>query len=144
MVDEPKIGVVLPYSESFGILNSGAVALCARDFASWSRFRDSITIIGAGPCEYSDVRYLRIEDWRRWWMRGRKAYARGIVRVALVEGFAVLEIQNRPSMVEEIRRRLPRIKLALHLHNDPQTMAGSRSPADRARLLRQVDAIYCA
>ena len=143
MVDQPKIGVVLPYRESFGILKSGAVALCARDFASWSRFRDSTTIIGAGPCGYSDVRYLRIEGWRRWWMRGRKAYARGIVRVALVEGFAILEIQNRPSMVEEIRRRLPRIKLVLHLHNDPQTMAGSRSPADRARLLRQVDAIYC-
>jgi len=143
MVDQPKIGVVLPYGESFGILKSGAVALCARDFASYSRFRDSITIIGGGPCEYSDVRYLRIEDWRRWWMRGRKAYARAVAHVALEEGFAVLEIQNRPSVVEEIRRRLPRIKLALHLHNDPQTMAGSRSAADRARLLRQVDAVYC-
>ena len=86
MVDQPKIGVVLPYRESFGILKSGAVALCARDFASWSRFRDSITIIGAGPCEYSDVRYRRIEDWRRWWMRGRKAYARAVAHVALVGG----------------------------------------------------------
>lgn len=143
MVDQPKIGVVLPYRESFGILKSGAVALSARDFAGYSRFRESITIIGAGPCEYSDVRYLRIEDWRRWWMRRRKAYAHAVARAARDEGFAVLEIQNRPSMVEEIRRQLPRIKLALHLQNDAQTMAGSRSRADRARLLRQVDAVYC-
>lgn len=31
----------------------------------------------------------------------------------------------------------------MHLHNDPQTMAGSRSAAERQALLRQVDAVYC-
>jgi len=143
MVAPPKIGVVLPPRETFGISRSGAIALCARDFAAYSRFGDSLTIIGAAACEYPDVRYLRIVNWRRWWMRGRKAYARAVVRAALEEGFSVLEIQNRPSMVDEIRRGLPRIKLALHLHNDPQAMAGSRAAADRAKLLRQVDAVYC-
>ena len=144
MVDQPKIGVVLPSRESFGILKSGAVALCARDFARCepvSRFDNDHRRGGLANIPTCDICASRIGG-DGGCADAKPTHAR-IVRVALEEGFAVLEIQNRPSMVEEIRRRLPRIKLALHLHNDPQTMAGSRSPADRARLLRQVDAIYC-
>jgi glycosyltransferase involved in cell wall biosynthesis len=139
----PKIGVVLPARENFGVVRSGAIALSARDFAAHSRFRESTTIMGAAACEYPDVRYLRLANWRRWWLRGRTAYARAVVRAAQGTGFALLEIQNRPSIVLEIRKRLPEVKLALHLHNDPQTMAGSRAAAERQLLLRRVDAVYC-
>ena len=54
---------------------SGAIALCSRDFAAHSRFSDAITIFGAAECEYPDVRYQRLVDWRRWWLRDRTAYA---------------------------------------------------------------------
>ena len=143
MVDQPKIGVVLPYSESFGILKSGAVALCARDFASWSRFREfdndhrrgTLRILRRAISAHRGL--AAMVDARTQSLRTRDRARRA------VEGFAVLEIQNRPSMVEEIRRRLPRIKLALHLHNDPQTMAGSRSPRRPREAAAQVDAVYC-
>ncbi len=138
-----KIGVVLPARETFGLLKSGAIALCMRDFALYSRFRDRITIVGAAVCEYPDVRYRRLVDWRRWYLRGRSAYVRAVVRAAAEEGFAVLEIQNRPQFVAALRKGLPEVKLALHLHNDPQGMDGSRRPAERQALLRQVDAVYC-
>ncbi len=138
-----KIGVVLPSRETFGLLKSGAVALCARDFAAYSRFRDSITILGAAVCEYPDVRYRRLVDWRRWWLRTRTAYVRAVVRAAREERFAVLEIQNRPQFVAALRQALPEVKLTLHLHNDPQEMEGSRSPAERQALMRRVDAVYC-
>jgi glycosyltransferase involved in cell wall biosynthesis len=137
------IGVVLPAREVFGVRKSGAVALCARDFAAYSRFREQIAILGAAACEYPDVRYLRLVSWRRWYLRGRTAYAQAVIRAAREQGFAALEIQNRPYMVEAVRKALPKVKLALHLHNDPQTMDGSRSVGDRRRLLRQLDAVYC-
>ena len=138
-----KIGVVLPSRETFGLRKSGAIALCSRDFALHSRFREAITILGAAECEYSDVRYLRLRDWRRWWMRGRVAYARAVVRAAREQGFAVLEIQNRPHTVGAARAALPGVKLALHLGNDPQTIDGSRTAAERRDLLRDLDAVYC-
>jgi glycosyltransferase involved in cell wall biosynthesis len=137
------IGVVLPARETFGLLKSGAVALCARDFAAHSRFRDSITILGSAVCEYPDVRYRRLVDWRRWYLRGRTAYVRAVIRAAEEDGFAVLEIQNRPQFVAALHRGLPGVKLTLHLHNDPQDMEGSRSPAERQALLQRVDAVYC-
>ena len=138
-----KIGVVLPARETFGLLKSGAVALCARDFAAYSRFRDQITILGAANCEYPDVRYRRLMDWRRWRLRTRTAYVRAVVRAAREEEFAVIEIQNRPQFVAALRRALPEVKLTLHLHNDPQEMEGSRSAAERRALLRRVDAVCC-
>jgi glycosyltransferase involved in cell wall biosynthesis len=134
---------VLAARETFGLRKSGAIALSSRDFALHSRFRDAITILGAAECEYSDVRYRRLTEWRRWWLRGRTAYARAVVRAAKEEGFAVLEVQNRPYMIGLLRTALPRTKLTLHLQNDPQTMDGSRSAAERRKLVSDLDAVYC-
>src|ERR1700678_4224174 len=143
MVRPTKIGVVLPSRENFSLRKSGAIALSSRDFALHSRFRDAITIVGAAECEYPDVRYRRLEDWRRWWMRGRTAYARAVVRAAREERFEILEIQNRPYMVGALSQALPRVKLALHLANDAQTMDGSRTVVERRELLRHLSAVYC-
>ena len=136
-----RIGVVLPSRESFGRRKSGAVALCARDFQLYSRFAGRIDILGAGACEYGDVSYRRVEGWRRWWRRDRTAYAEAVAES--LKGYGLIEGQNRPPMMAVLRRRLPEAKLALHLHNDPQTMDGSRSVAERGRLLEICDAIYC-
>ena len=141
--ESETIGVVLPSRETFTIRKSGALALCARDFALFSRFRDEIVIVGASPCEYADVRYLRLENWRRWWRRGRTAYAVGLARAGRRRGWRLVEIVNRPPAIAVLRASLPQVKLALHLENDPQTMDGARTPRQRARLLGQLDAVYC-
>jgi glycosyltransferase involved in cell wall biosynthesis len=141
VVSQGRIGIVLPPREAFGLRRSGAVALCVRDFARYSRFADGIDILGAGVCEYPDVRYRQLMGWRRWWRRDRDAYAAAVVAAAA--GYAMLEIHNRPYLVAAIRRGLPDAKLTLHLHNDPQTMDGSRSSNERQLLLDSCDAIYC-
>ena len=137
----PRIAVVLPARETFTLNKTGAVALCARDFARFSRFAARIDILGASACEYDDAPYRRLTGWRRWWRRDRDAYAEAVAEAAA--GHALIEVQNRPHMMAKLRRRLPEAKLALHLHNDPQEMQGSRTPAERARLLGTCDAIYC-
>jgi glycosyltransferase involved in cell wall biosynthesis len=136
-----RIAVVLPHRENFVRAKSGAVALCARDFARHSRFCGRIDVVGAGPCDYADVSYRRLQGWRRWWRRDREAYAAEVAEA--LAGYALIEAQNRPPLVRALRRRLPDAKIVLHLHNDPQTMDGSRSPAERSSLLEVCDAVYC-
>jgi glycosyltransferase involved in cell wall biosynthesis len=136
-----RIAVVLPHRETFTQARSGAVALCARDFASYSRFAGRIDIVGAGPCDYADVRYRRLDGWRRWWRRDRDAYAAAVAET--LADYALIEAQNRPLLAAALRRRLPAAKIVLHLHNDPQSMDGSRSEAERAELVEICDAIYC-
>lgn len=140
-MSDPKIGIVLPWRENFTLRKSGAIALCMRDFAAYSRFASSTTLLGAGVCEYSDVRYQRIVGWETWWRRARDAYAEAVAKQGA--GFDLVEVQNRPYMMARLRRRLRGTKLALHLHNDPQTMDGSRTVDERRALLALCDAIYC-
>ena len=71
-----------------------------------SRFRDSITIIGARPnanIPTCDICASRIGG--DGGCADAKPTRARIVRAALEEGFDVLEIQNRPSWSSEIRRR---------------------------------------
>ncbi len=136
-----RIAVALPSRESFLTGKSGAVALCARDFQRFSRYAARIDIFGAGVCEYPDTSYRRLEGWRRWWRRERDAYGRALAEA--LGDYALIEVQNRPYLIDALRKRLPGAKLALHLHNDPQSMDGSRSLAERGRLLAQCDAVYC-
>ena len=97
-----------------------------------------------GACEYSDVRYLRTRGLaamvaartQRLCARGSRASRWWKLRAARNPEPALRWSSNSAT-------RCRGSKLALHLHNDPQTMDGSRIAADRARLLRQVDAIYC-
>jgi glycosyltransferase involved in cell wall biosynthesis len=141
MVRAGRIAVVLPARETFTLQKSGAVALCARDFQRCSRFAERVDVLGAGPCEYADVPYRRLEGWRRWWRRDRAAYAEAVA--AAVQDYALIEVQNRPYMLPALRRRAAAGKLALHLHNDPQEMDGSRTIAERARIVEMCDAVYC-
>ena len=66
-----------------------------------------------------------------------------MIREAKARAYRVLEVQNRPYMMAALRSALPGVKLALHLHNDPQTMDGSRSPGERRKLLELCDVVYC-
>jgi UDP-glucose:(glucosyl)LPS alpha-1,2-glucosyltransferase len=141
VVKPARIAAVLPPRETFGVRKSGAVALCVRDFQRYSRFAGDIDILGAGVCDYPDVRYRQLTGWRRWWRRDRDAYASAIVAAAA--DYGILEIHNRPYLIAAVRRDLPDTKLTLHLHNDPQTMDRSISPNERQLLLNSCDAIYC-
>lgn len=143
VVNAATIGVVLPARETFTLKKSGAVALCSRDFARFSRFASGIEILGAGVCEYPDVRYVRLTRWRHLGLRQRDAYTRAVIREAKARGHAMLEVQNRPYMIPELRAKLPGVTLALHLHNDPRTMDGSASARERRELLAHLDAVYC-
>jgi glycosyltransferase involved in cell wall biosynthesis len=129
--------------ETLTARKSGAVALSLRDLTAFSRFRDETMIVGANPSDLPDVPYRQLTGWRRWWSRDRAAYARAAVEFVRREGVALVEVQNRPTILTDLRRLLPKTALALYLHNDPQTMAGSRSPAERRRLLNAADAVYC-
>lgn len=55
----------------------------------------------------------------------------------------LIEVFNRPVMIDYLRRKLATPALILHFGNDPRGMDGSRSVAERRKLLAQCDAIVC-
>jgi glycosyltransferase involved in cell wall biosynthesis len=55
----------------------------------------------------------------------------------------LVEVFNRPVMIDHLRHKLATTPLILHLGNDPRGMDGSRSTAERRKLLARCDAIVC-
>ena len=54
----------------------------------------------------------------------------------------LIEIHNRPYLIAQITKQ-NRFPISLFLHNDPQTMNGSKSVEDRENILQKCAAVFC-
>jgi UDP-glucose:(glucosyl)LPS alpha-1,2-glucosyltransferase len=140
----PSIAILMPYAEHFGAERAGAIALCVRDATAASRFRERIEIVGrplARPFAGFDYAGLQ-PAWAG--LAGRNlGLAERLLRRLGGRRDVLVEVHNRPKVFHYLALRAPGLPLALHLHNDPTTMQGARSPAARARILRRACAVVC-
>src|SRR5579862_275882 len=143
MDESARIAILLPVREVLSKRRSGAVALGMRDFTLFSRYRAETLILGASRCDIEDAPFHQLTDWRRWYLRDRVAYTRAAAAFVKDRHIALVEAQNRPTILTGLRKLLPETKLALYLHNDPQEMEGTHGVAARRRVLAEADAIYC-
>ena len=54
----------------------------------------------------------------------------------------LIEIHNRPYLIEKIAKN-SNYPITLFLHNDPQTMKGSKLVRDRKEILKKCEAVFC-
>lgn len=138
----PRIVSILPKGEGFTPESFGAVSLCVRDFTRASRYRDETLIIGGTTASgFDGIQYRRTRPIS-WYENRTRAYANasaGLIREYRAD---LAEVHNRPQFIWLLARKTD-VKLALHLHNDPQEMDASRTPAERLHLIQRCSVIYC-
>lgn len=137
-----RIVTILPKGEGFSPQHFGAVALCVRDFTSFSRYQETITVIGGTATPGFDGIQYASPPPARWYQNRTRAYASGAARIIHERNAELVEIHNRPVLLKLLHRRVT-CRLALHLHNDPQDMDGTATPSERMRVLEMCDGIYC-
>ncbi len=71
------------------------------------------------------------------------AYARAIIAALRIKKPGLIEIHNQVALFSPLRRAFPNTPITLFLHDDPLSMRGARSAAQRWDLLTRADAIYC-
>ncbi|HEY3637921.1 MAG TPA: glycosyltransferase family 4 protein [Rhizomicrobium sp.] len=139
-----RLHLLLAPKERFEPGGAGAFALNALETSRASRFRTDITVFGtpvANP--FPDVSFQAVA-LPRWPLRGKNIeFVRRYVRAVRNDPPRLVQVFNRPVMIDHLRRELKRAVLLLDFGNDPRGMDGSRSAADRRRLLKQCDAIIC-
>jgi glycosyltransferase involved in cell wall biosynthesis len=139
----PEIAILLPAAERFGPKGAGAIALHVRDVTRASRWRDRIRIYGAPverPFAGFDFCPLR-PAWHG--LRGRNiGFAEALGRRLRRREHVLVEVYNRPNMFTHLAGRTE-LPLTLRLSNDPRTMRGARTPAERVGLLARAQAILC-
>ncbi len=139
-----KIAIVLPPREYFRKADSGAVALTVYDFLKASRFRTDSIVFGGYPEHFDDVKYQYIDAKFHWLLGRNRAYARScIAHIKQDKQLQLIEVHNRVALALAIKKALPECRVALHIHNDPHSMAGAKTASEREKLLRSLDVAYC-
>jgi glycosyltransferase involved in cell wall biosynthesis len=144
MSSTKRLHLLLAPKERFEAGGAGAFALNALETSLASRWRNAITVFGAPVARpFPSVSFQPL-PLPRWPLRGRNVeIVRRYVATANHEPADLIEVFNRPVMIDYLRRKLPDTPLLLHFGNDPRGMDGSRSVAERRRLLSQCNAIGC-
>ena len=136
--------LLLAPKERFEPEGAGAFALNVLETSRVSRFREGITVFGS-PVDnpFPDIRFQSLPK-ARWWEGDRNTtMARRYVSSKYRERPDLVEVYNRPIMVETLRRGFGAVPIAVHFGNDPRAMDGSRSVGERRKLLERCDAIVC-
>ncbi|HEX4157844.1 MAG TPA: glycosyltransferase family 4 protein [Rhizomicrobium sp.] len=139
-----RLHLLLAPKERFEAGGAGAFALNALETTLASRWRNGITVFGTPVARpFPSVSFQPVA-LPRWPLRGRNIeMARRYVSAVRRAPPDIVEVFNRPVMMDYLRRRLATAVLILHFGNDPRGMDGSRSIAQRRKLLAQCDAIVC-
>ena len=137
-----KISILLPYKENFSPIYAGAVSLFVKDTTNLSRYKEHITIYGNTKLKkIYKLNYKNIFLKKNLVQSGSKVYVSQFLKYEKENPSDIIEIHNRPNYFHLINVYKKNQKLVLYFHNDPLTMTGSRSVADRKKLLENATKI---
>jgi len=135
--EAPLVAAILPPHEGFGPARAGAIGMVARAQARSAGFR---CVVFGGPQEavFPDVAFRGVRP--AFWAPGNVNLRFGAALLLPLWRLrpALIEVHNRPELALFLARCLPRHKVVLLLHNDPQSMRRARSATERTALLRRL------
>ncbi len=140
-----KINILLPYKERFDQNQASSVSITVRNNLLHSKYLNQIKIFGQNvenplfKNNFVGLKYSILSFKSK-----NKFLAHEMLKKITKEldKNQLIEIHNRPYLVEEITRG-NKFPVSLFFHNDPQTMRGSKSVRERENILSQCAAIFC-
>ncbi len=132
-----KIAILLPYKENFSPEYPGAVSLFVNETSIKSKFKKNITVFGNTNYKKKyKLKYKNINLFNNPLISQTKTYVNKFIRLQKKSDFSIIEVHNRPSYINLLKKNLKQKIFALYFHNDPLSMDGSKTIADRKNLLK--------
>ena len=141
----PRIDILLPSKESFGPKNAGAISGVVLDLIEESRTPDCFRVLGSEVgTPFLGAMFKGLQP-RHGWLHGSNiGLAAAYLHDLRLSGSPdLVEVHSRCHVASYLKKKRPDLKVVLYLHNDPRDMKGSRSTAERRRLLREMAAVIC-
>ena len=132
-----KISILLPFKENYSPDYAGAVSLFINDTLRLSKFKKTCTVYGF--TEYKkkfSKSYKNIDVSKKLFSSSNKDYVNKFISIEKNQPSELIEIHNRPSYLKYLTNSLFKKNYILYFHNDPLSMNGSASIADRIFLLK--------
>jgi glycosyltransferase involved in cell wall biosynthesis len=132
-----KISILLPYKENFSPIYPGAVSLFVRDTLNLSKYKKFTTVIGS--TNYKKIfklKYQNIPISKFKLQSSSKKYVKEFIKLEKKNPSDLIEIHNRPNYLNNLVTIFKETNFVIYFHNDPLTMTGSKSIAERKFLLK--------
>lgn len=141
-----KINILLPYKEIFAEDKASSVSITVKNNLKYTKFSNNIQIFGQetkNPIlskNFFGIKYLF------WSLKSKNYYLASQMLKIITKTMDVnqiIEIHNRPYLINYIFKKNKNFPLSLFLHNDPKEMKGSKSSTERKKILERCASIYC-
>ena len=135
------IAILLPYKENYSPQYAGAVSLFVNDVTKVSYYKNNVVIFGNTESKKKlSKNYVNLDLNKKIFQSTSKIYIRSFLDAQKKIKPNLIEIHNRPNYVKLIKEEFID-RLFLFFHNDPLTMNGSKTTAERIYLLNNLDKI---
>jgi glycosyltransferase involved in cell wall biosynthesis len=140
-----KINILLPYKEKFDENKASSVSITVKNNLLHTKFLSDIKVFGQSvqnPLFKDNFEGIRYSIFS---LKSRNVFlAHKMLKIISKESSEkqLIEIHNRPYLIEQIAKN-SNFPITLFLHNDPQTMKGSKSIKDRQNVLEKCEAVFC-
>ena len=132
-----KIGILLPYKENFSPEYPGAVSLFVNDTSIKSKYKKNIIVFGNTNFKSKyNLDYINIDLKKNPLISQTKSYVNKFINLNKKYKCSIIEVHNRPSYIPNLHKNIQETVLSLYFHNDPLSMDGSKTIADRKNLLK--------
>jgi glycosyltransferase involved in cell wall biosynthesis len=132
-----RIFIVLPHREVFSQSAFGAIALTVAQYVRHSALREETQVLGTPVNDPKDAGvFYPIPARKRWWRSQTSAFITGCLSHMERHSPQHIDVHNRVSVFHACAKRFPTATVSLWLHNDPLTVRGAVSPAQRRSIIR--------
>ena len=130
-----KISILLPYKENFSPNYPGAVSLFVKDTSIKSKYRNAVKVYGNTNYKKKLLsNYINVKMNKKIFQGNNIVYVKSFLKYEKKRNSDIIEIHNRPKYLDLVKKN-SKAKIFLYFHNDPLTMAGSRTSIERINLL---------
>jgi len=132
-----KISILLPLKENFSPIYPGAVSLFVNDTLKISKYKKNCIVYGNTNYKKKfKLNYKNISIKKTIFKGQNKSYVEEFAKLEKKVNSDLIELHNRPIYLKYLVKLLSDKNYILYFHNDPLTMNGSKSIAERIFLLK--------
>ncbi|MDC1375707.1 glycosyltransferase family 4 protein [bacterium] len=141
-----KINILLPFKEKFDRDKASSVSITVKNNLEHSQYLNNVKVFGQqtdNPLfekNFCGIKYSFFS------FKSKNHYlADQMLKVILNSNdkYQIIEIHNRPYLLNFIYEKTDKFPITLFFHNDPKTMKGSKSVLERKKILEKCEAIFC-
>lgn len=141
-----KINILLPYKEKFDENKASSVSITVKNNLKHSKFLNDIRIFGQDTDNPLFKKNFKGIKYSLFSLKSKNRYLADQMCNLVLDSDdkeQIIEIHNRPYLVEQVKKKISNFPVCLFLHNDPKTMRGTKSILERQKILTQCSTIFC-